>query len=93
MFRFGPIGKHDGYGRQNLDGNTRGIALVNPLINIPAIALNVAKDLSVFEHSRTTRLCVLNTYKTGVTVFILKIRPILGNDMRVYIDFEHFMRQ
>ncbi len=88
MFGLRPIAKHDGDRAEYLHLATNLITLLHAHMWIPAIVLHLPKKLVIHQHACTARLVMLKPHKAAVAIFLLQIRPVFGENVRMDVDFQ-----
>ena len=64
------------------------VALADPDIGVPAVGLDLAKELIVFHHPRAAWFVMLEMDKASIAELLAPARQVLRDNMGMYIYFE-----
>ena len=89
ILRLRPVTEHDRDGRQDLHVDPGTIAVCEPDAGIPAVGLDLTKQLAVLHHASAARPVMFQLDKAAVAVAFSQVRPVFRKNVRMYIDLEH----
>jgi TetR/AcrR family transcriptional repressor of nem operon len=90
MLRFRPVAEHDRHSTQHLHLAAAQVTLLIPHYRVPGIALHLSEKLVVLHQVGTARPLMLYAQEAAVTISLLQVRPVLRQDVRVYVYFKEF---
>jgi len=64
------------------------IAVCDPYVGVPAVGLDLAKELIIFHHPGAAGFVMLEMNKTSIAELLAPARQVLRDNMGMYIYFE-----
>ncbi len=64
------------------------VAIIDALVRVPAVCLDLAEAVAVDHHASAAGAVVIELGPSAVAVPLVQVRPILGQDVRMQIDFQ-----